>query len=393
MRLLRLGAAGAGHVDDGWRGRWLRGIAAVMASAAGVIHLAQIGPHLENGWAIAAFFGIVGIVQFVAAALLLRRPWPAAWCWMGVVGSTAVIGMWVVSRTIGGPLGPESGEAEALGAADAAASLAEAIMVVVLLLCLWDRSPRGGGRIGVMAALVVVASLGGVWSVGRASGIFDPDPRATIALPQLVDRAAFSVIAAAALMLAMLAIVPAVRPRWWPAAMRGLLGALFVASVALAGATLPASGGQNASCDYAPLAERSLDSHEAAAAVPLAAEEERWLPVLVLASCGPDPVDVESVDVLNARGRGHVLEFALLPTDVELPEAGVDGLPEGSQKLDDVPVVRLGDERELAVLLRGGSGGFNLDSVRISYRIGEERGSVAFATVLSTCLTSQCGEE
>ena len=392
MRLLRLGAAGAGHVDDGWRGRWLRGIAAVMASAAGVIHLAQIGPHLENGWAIAAFFGIVGIVQFVAAALLLRRPWPAPWCWMGVVGSTAVIGMWVVSRTIGGPLGPESGEAEALGAADAAASLAEAIMVVVLLLCLWDRSPRSG-RIGVMAALVVVASLGGVWSVGRASGIFDPDPRATIALPQLVDRAAFSVIAAAALMLAMLVIVPAVRPRWWPAAMRGLLGALFVASVALAGATLPASGGQNASCDYAPLAERSLDSHEAAAAVPLAAEEERWLPVLVLASCGPDPVDVESVDVLNARGRGHVLEFALLPTDVELAEAGVDGLPEGSQKLEDVPVVRLGDERELAVLLRGGSGGFNLDSVRIGYRIGEERGSVAFATVLSTCLTSQCGGE
>jgi len=41
-------------------GPWLRGIASVMALAAGVIHLAQVGIHLAEGWMFVAFFMVVG---------------------------------------------------------------------------------------------------------------------------------------------------------------------------------------------------------------------------------------------------------------------------------------------------------------------------------------------
>ncbi|MBA2633382.1 MAG: hypothetical protein H0U86_10355, partial [Chloroflexi bacterium] len=216
------------NADDNLRGPWLRGIASVMALAAGVMHLAQIGPHLEEGWTFAAFFLVVGVVQVVAAALLLRA-WPAAWFWFGLAGSAAVIGIWVLSRTLGLPFGPEPGEAEALGAADAAASLTEAITVVVLALWLKDRS-AARGRVRDVVAVLVVASLGVAWAAGRTTGLFDPDPRATIGLPQLADRAALALVAGVAAMLGLLAAFSASRPGWWPPLMRGLLAVVFVAS-------------------------------------------------------------------------------------------------------------------------------------------------------------------
>ena len=362
-----------------------------MALAAGVIHLAQVGPHLTESWAFAAFFLIVGTVQVVAAGFLLRT-WPAGWFRFGILGSAAVIGIWVLSRTVGLPFGPEPGGAEELGAADAAASLAEAITVVVLGLWIWEAS-GARSRVGAVAAAMAIAGLGALWAAGRVSGIFDPDAGVTIGLPQLIDRAAFAVVAGVAVMLASLATSPAARPRWWAPLMRGLLAAIVVASVALTGLTLPAAGGQNPSCTYAPLAERSLVSHAAVAAAPLTVGEERWFGVVVLAACAPGAVQIDTAEVLNARGPGSALDFALLAINQRLPDAGAESLPGGTQTLAAAPVLQPGDERQLAVLLRGGNGVFNLDSVRIGYQLAGEPGSVAFATILSTCPPWNCADE
>lgn len=391
MRHIRLPGLATSGVDEGPRGPWLRAIAALMALAAGIIHLAQIGPHVEESWVFAAFFLIVGIIQVLAAALLLRT-WPVVWFRVGLVGSAAVIVIWVASRTLGLPFGPEPGEVEAVAAPDAAASLAEAITVVVLALWLRDYAGQSG-RTGDVAGILTVAGLGALWSAGRVTGVFDPDPRATIGLPQLIDRAALAVVATAALTLILLAAFTAVRPRWWPPLMRGLLGVLFIASAGLSGLTLPAAGGQNPSCSFAPLAERSLVSHQEVPAAPLAAGEERWFPVLVLAPCGPQPVVLESAEVLNSRGPGSVVGFAVLGRAGRLSAAGADELPSGSEALEDRPLLAAGDERQLVALLRGGDGAFNLDSVRIGYRTDGGRGSVGFATILTTCLPAQCEDE
>jgi hypothetical protein len=375
------------RVDEHPRGPWLRGIAAGTALGAGAIHLAQVAVHLEEGWIFAAFFLVVGAVQ-VIAALLLVRTWPVLWFWFGIAGSAAVIGVWVVSRTIGLPFGPEPGQAEALGTADAAASLSEAITVVALAVWLIDRSGRR--RVGDLAAILVVASLGAVWVSTRATGLFDPDPRLTIALPRFADRAVVALVVGVSGMLGLLAAFPLSRPDWWSAVMRGLLAAVVVMSIVLAGMTFPASVAQNAACSYATLAGVGQTSHHAPPPASLDSGEERWFGVLLLSACGPDAVRLESAQVINARGTADVLGYALLPAGDRLDYAGADDVPAYTLALDSKPVLQSGERRELAVRLRGKGERFNLDSVRIGYSVGDEAGGLGFATVLSTCPASDC---
>jgi hypothetical protein len=374
--------------EESPRGPWLRGIAAVTAPAAGAIHLAQVGVHLEEGWIFAGFFLVVGTIQVIAGVLLLRA-WPAIWLWFGIVGSSAVIAIWIVSRTVGLPFGEDPGQAEALGTADAAASLCEAITVVALALWLTARS-AARVRIGELAAVLVVASLGVAWVATRAAGIFEPDPRATVALPQLADRAVLALVSGVAAMLGLLAARPPSPPGWWSALMRGLLAAVLVTSGALVGLTLPAAGGQNAACAYAPLAEVGQTSHGEVPPARLDVGEDRWFGALVLAACGPDAVRLESAQVLNSRGPAAVLAYALLPAGERLPEEGAAELPAASSTLDLRPVLQPGERRELAVLVRGSGEPFNLDALRIGYRVGDEAGSVGFATVLGICPPSRC---
>lgn len=375
------------RVDEPPRGPWLRGIAAVTALAAGAIHLAQVGVHLEEGWIFAAFFLVVGTIQ-VIAGLLLVRPWLPIWFWFGIAGSAALIGLWVVSRTLGLPFGPEPGQPEALGTADAAASLTEAITVVALAAWLIDRSGRR--RIGDLAAVLLVAGLGVAWVVTRATGLFEPDPRVTIALPQLADSAVVALVAGVTAMLGLLAAFPVSRPGWWSAVMRGLLAAVVVMSVTLVGLTFPASLGQNAACTYAPLAGVGQTSHRAPPPAPLDSGEERWFGVLLLSACGSDAVRLESAQVINARGTADVLSYVLLPAGNRLDYAGADEVPPYTEALDRKPVLQPGERRELAVRLRGRGERFNLDSVRVRYSVGDEAGSIGFATVLSTCPASDC---
>ncbi|MGH2369788.1 MAG: hypothetical protein ACRDI2_16530 [Chloroflexota bacterium] len=379
------------RADEGPSGPWLRGITSVMAVAAGVIHLAQTGPHLEESWAFAAFFLVLGVVQVVAAVLLLRT-WPPFWFWFGIVGSAAVIAVWVVSRTSGLPFGPEPGEPEELGTADAAASLIEAITVIVLALWLTDR-PAPRRRIGPAIAALVVAGLGLAWIVTRAAGLFEPDVRATNALPQLADRAVVALVAGVAVMLGLLTAHPTSRPRWWRGLMRGLLAAMVVLSGAVVWLTLPAAGGQNAACTYGPLAEVSLTSHDEVLPADLDIGQERWFGALVLSACGPDAVQLESAEVLSSRGQAEVLAYALLPADERLQDEGANELSSNSEPLDAQPALQPGERRQVAVLLRGGDEPFNLDSLRIGYRVGDEARSVAFAAVLGTCPPASCTGE
>jgi len=54
----------------------------------------------------------------------------------GGIGNLAIIGMWAVSRTVGIPLGPETGEVEGIGALDLVCTASEATLVVVMVVLL-----------------------------------------------------------------------------------------------------------------------------------------------------------------------------------------------------------------------------------------------------------------
>jgi hypothetical protein len=145
------------HVHDAR----LRAVVAVLMLAAGWVHLAYHESHWDQWWGYGAFFMVVGIAQALFALLILARPraWVAV---VGIAGTLAVIGMYVVSRTIGVPVGPHADFAERAGTIDLATTAAE-IGVVAMLLVLVG----GGTRRAVLNAVLVAGLL--LWGL-RLSG-------------------------------------------------------------------------------------------------------------------------------------------------------------------------------------------------------------------------------
>ena len=104
-----------------------------MASA--VIHAAVVPQHLQQWAAAGLFFILLTLAQVVVADQLSARPGSRA-----VLAAAAVsllpLGVWLVSRTVGLPFGPEAGTAEAVGLADVVASLLEAGTLVAAVALL-----------------------------------------------------------------------------------------------------------------------------------------------------------------------------------------------------------------------------------------------------------------
>ena len=385
---------------EGARGSWLRSLAAVGFLAAGLIHLAQVAVHLDEGLVFAGFFVLVGTLQIGAAVALVRARGPR-WYWLGIAGSGVTIAIWLVSRSLGLPFGAEPGSSEAIGTADAAASLLEGITIVALLLWLRGGKP-GRGRLAYPAAGGAIALMGMLWVGARASGAFDPDVRLTGFAPELADRAAVALVGASLASVAML-----VRPPAASGIRRSLLRGLLVLTALSAGAltmlTMPARGGQNAACAYGPLAEVSGLSHaEPPEPVEIAVGQMGDVPILRLAVCGSEPLMVMGAEPVTSHGPNEVLVgFAVRDfvarLDLGLGEPPSD-LSEGNAMTELLgepagALLRPGETRELVARIRGTSGGpFELDSVRLRLQGPAGEGTMTFATFLRVC-TGPCPAE
>lgn len=382
-----------GSARDGTRGPWLRSLAAIGFLAAGLIHLAQVALHLDEGLVFAGFFVLVGTLQLGAAVVLVRARRPR-WYWLGIAGSGATIAIWLVSRSLGLPFGAEPGASAAIGTADAAASLLEGITIVALLL--WLRhATLARDRLAYPVAVGAIAVMGMLWVGARASGAFDPDVRLTGFAPELADRAAVALVGASLAVLGML-----VRPPGAGGIRRPLLRGLIVLTALSAGAltllTLPARGGQNAACAYGPLAEVSGLSHaEPPEPVEIAVGQTRDVPILRLAVCGSEPLMILQAEPFTSRGPSEALvgfvvreyverfELGLEPTTPDLSQDQVTpnllGEPAGA-------LFRPGETRELVARVRGtNTGPFELDSVRLSLRGPAGETTMTFATFLRIC--------
>lgn len=382
---------------EGARGPWLRSLAAIGFLAAGLIHLAQVAVHLAEGLVFAGFFVLVGGLQVGAAVALVRARRPR-WYWLGIAGSGATIATWLVSRSLGLPFGAEPGSPEAIGTADAAASLLEGITIVALLLWLRGGS-LGGNGLAYPVAGGVIALTGMLWIGARASGAFDPDVRLTGFGPELADRAAIALVVASLATLAMLTRPPGASGIRGPL-LRGLIVLTALSAGGLTLLTLPARGGQNAACAYGPLAEVSGLSHaEPPEPVEMTVGETGDVAILRLAVCGSEPLMVLQAEPVTSRGPNEALvgfavrdyverfEFGLEQTTPDLSQGEVMpdllGKPAGA-------LLRPGETRELVARIRGSNGGpFELDSVRLRIQGPAGEGTMTFATFLRVC-TGPC---
>ncbi|MGH3743550.1 MAG: hypothetical protein ACRDTP_01660, partial [Mycobacteriales bacterium] len=109
-----------------------RGLA-VVAVIVAVIHFAVAGSHYSEYWAFGVFMLGAGWLQLVSAVGLCLRP--SRWLLAGTALLNAgVIGVYVVTRTVGVVVGPTPHDVEPVGFGDLFCTACEAVIVVGAVL-------------------------------------------------------------------------------------------------------------------------------------------------------------------------------------------------------------------------------------------------------------------
>jgi hypothetical protein len=108
--------------------RRLRVGLALLSIGAAVIHFAVIPQHMREWWLTGTFFLVVALFQLAWAVAVLARPSQPLYL-IGAIVNALVVITWIVSRTVGVPVGPEAGEPESIGLADVLATSYEVLLV------------------------------------------------------------------------------------------------------------------------------------------------------------------------------------------------------------------------------------------------------------------------
>ncbi len=130
---------------------------ACLSLGCGVIHAVVVAPHLREfplyGW----FFLAVALFQGAWAALVLMRP-TRSLLLFGAVANLGIAVTWAWSRTIGLPIGPEPGVAEAIGVKDVISTTYEIVLAGVAAYAIVARRAleRRAGQ-GVVAFALIIA--------------------------------------------------------------------------------------------------------------------------------------------------------------------------------------------------------------------------------------------
>ena len=137
----------------------LGGLAALSVGAA-AIHFAVVFEHFADYTLYGVFFLVISWAQLIWPAVLLWRP-SRLWLWLGIVGNAIVIAVYVASRTVGLPFGPDLHNAESVGALDVVSCVLEFGLIVGCAALLWrpsiaDRPVARRGAFASAAALVAV---------------------------------------------------------------------------------------------------------------------------------------------------------------------------------------------------------------------------------------------
>ncbi|HEY4401622.1 MAG TPA: hypothetical protein VGO38_06280 [Acidimicrobiia bacterium] len=98
-------------------GRYLGWVLAALSLGAGVIHFAVSGEHYNLSLLHGTFFAVTAWLQLSYAVAVIIRP-NKLLLQAGVFLNAGIVGVWVMSRVWGVPIGPEAWTPEAVGLAD-----------------------------------------------------------------------------------------------------------------------------------------------------------------------------------------------------------------------------------------------------------------------------------
>ena len=156
--------------------RW--GLAMLSLGAAG-IHFAVMSDHFNLTWYHGSFFAATAWLQLAWAVAIVVKP-SRRLLVAGIIGNLVVAEIWLVSRTIGIPFGPESGVAEAASFSDVLCTILEVGIVAgsaaLLKPRFLDRPVRnaaalpGVAGVGVLVAALATLSLTPAFASGHSHG-------------------------------------------------------------------------------------------------------------------------------------------------------------------------------------------------------------------------------
>ena len=140
----------------------LGGLAALSVGAA-AIHFAVVFEHFAEYTLYGVFFLVLSWAQLIWPAVLLWRP-SRLWLWLGIAGNAIVIAVYVASRTVGLPLGPDLHQTESVGALDVVSCVLEFALIAGCAALLWrpslaDRPMPRRGAVASTAGLVAIPAL------------------------------------------------------------------------------------------------------------------------------------------------------------------------------------------------------------------------------------------
>jgi hypothetical protein len=142
---------------------------------AAVVHASVVDAHFAEWWAEGVFFLVLQVVESALAFALVRRA-SHRLAVAALAVSVGTVELWIVSRTVGVPVGPGAGP-EAVGRPDVIATvleLATALALVPLVLhrrARTRRSPALAGRVAAVTAVVLAtAAVTALGVTGRGSG-------------------------------------------------------------------------------------------------------------------------------------------------------------------------------------------------------------------------------
>ena len=152
---------------------------AVASIAAAGIHFAVMGEHFDEYFLFGLFFSVVAWLQALWALAVVVAPTRQLLIG-GWVGNAVVVAVWVVSRTVGLPLGPEAGTAETAAFLDVLSTVLEVAIVAGIAALLISPRLARSGRSGALAVagltiLLVVLTTAGVATGGHDSGHHEED--------------------------------------------------------------------------------------------------------------------------------------------------------------------------------------------------------------------------
>lgn len=135
---------------------WER-LAGAVSFLAGILHAAAGPSHYAEWWAYGLFFYGAAAAQMVFGIILGTQGVEARGGWdavrrrfyvLGIAGNLAIMALWLVTRLVAIPFGPEAGERESIGLLDGISKTVETVLVVLLarLLVATRPTPPGPAR-------------------------------------------------------------------------------------------------------------------------------------------------------------------------------------------------------------------------------------------------------